>query len=75
MQSSAPADVSGVITRIDDGTLTLKAATGDVQVNIGRGTRVFWPSGEEGERANLTVGHSVDVWRSGDAVATRVNIK
>lgn len=73
---AAVADVNGVITQIDGGTLTVKAATGDVQVNIGRGTRVFWPNGQEGDRANLTVGHSIDVWlNTGSQSATRVNIK
>ena len=73
---AAAADVNGVITQIDGGTLTVKAPTGDVQVNVGRGTRVFWPNGMEGDRANLTVGHSVDVWLSaGSQNASRVNIK
>jgi hypothetical protein len=73
---AAAADVNGVITSINGGMVTVKAASGDVQVTVGRGTQVFWPNGSEGDRANLTVGHSVDVWLSaGTQTAARVNIK
>lgn len=77
--STSPAattpDVAGVITKIDNGMVTVKSTTGDVQFNIGRVTRVYWPNGEEGDRSNLTVGHSVEVWRAGTETATRINIR
>jgi len=73
--AAATPDVSGVITSIDGGVVTVKSTTGDVQVNIGRVTRVYWPNGEEGDRSNLTVGHSIEVWRAGSEAASRINIR
>lgn len=68
--------LKGVITQIEDNTITIKPAAGDpAKFDVDRATRVYWFNGTNAGRSTLTVGHPVQVWLGdGTQKATKVVI-
>jgi len=61
--TTAPANVQGTVSKIEGNVVTITPASGQpATVNVSRGTRFAWFSGEEAGRSDLIVGHRVSVW-------------
>lgn len=59
----------GTITQRTDAGIVVKAEDAEKTVNVTRGTLVYWESGLEAKRADLTSGQRVSVWYNGTEAA------
>lgn len=60
----------GTITQRTDAAIVVKAEDAEKTVNVNRGTLVYWESGLEAKRADLTSGQRVSVWYNNVEAAT-----
>lgn len=76
--NTAAPTTEGTVTSIDGSTITVQPNAGGqpVTLNVSRSTRVQWASGLEAGRADLIVGHRVDVWTpAGSQTPTKIVIR